>query len=132
MRTLLTMLICAAAIVACTKTELRDAAPAPVSVAKSAECDSLQAVIDSLQQDRFAACTIILSISKHWDQMNERLQNDAVDCCAWSQIAYEELWTMRYYIELARDSDITCDPQPYELDWFLVPPTGCPYTPVQQ
>lgn len=129
MRTILTIAI-VALVVACTKTELSEAA-APASIAKTSECDSLQAVIDSLVLDRESACTIILSISKHWDQMNERMQNDAVDCCAWSQIAYEELWTMRYYIELARGTDIICEPQPYELDNFLVPPTGCPYTPVQ-
>lgn len=121
--------------VACAKERIEpttaSAPSAPIGYAKTT-CDSLQALVDSLQIDRAKACGLILSISKHWDQANQRAQFEATDCCSYANILYHEMWTMRYYIGQAEGSEILCEPLPYDLGFFLMPPLGCEYIPLPE
>lgn len=126
-------LLTAAAIVtllACTKTETI-APTGHAFAAKSVECDSLQALVDSLQQDKAELCITIQSISKHWDQAAKRTETEASNCCEWYTIVYQEMYLIKYYIEQANSTSVMCEPAPLEL-FFLYPAQGCPYPELPQ
>lgn len=94
--------------------------------AKSSECDSLQALVDSLQSDRDEACGFILSMCKHLDQANQRAANEATTLCEWANIYYGEMYLVRCYARGAMGASTQC-PNDYPLTDPLFPPAWCSY-----
>lgn len=115
--------------IACAKERIEpasvSASPEPIAYAKTT-CDSLQALVDSLQSDRDEACGWVLSMAKHLDQANQRAANEATTLCEWANIYYAEIYLVRCYARAAMGASTQC-PNDYPLTDPLFPPAWCSY-----